>query len=123
MPGNSSGNIATISPEASLEDAIATLIKTGSFVLKVAGEGDKPGGWLDYLDILKIFRDDPEGASLRARRIRDYIHLDNNSSDLFSVEGLLARTLESHAREQEMRLVLEELINVVIAEAPVGLAF
>ncbi|PRR75749.1 HD domain-containing protein [Neomoorella humiferrea] len=123
MPDNYTPNIATISPTTSLGEAIATIINTGSFVLKIAGAGDNPEGWLNYLDILKIIQDAPEGATLRARRIKDYIHPDNNAHDLYSVEKLLAQALENHAREQELRLVLEELINVVIAEAPVGLAF
>ncbi|WP_258360025.1 HD domain-containing protein [Moorella sulfitireducens] len=156
MSVNRYNNIVTISPEASIGDAIATLINTSSFVLQVAGEGDKPAGWLDYLDILKIFQGDPDAAPIRSRKVKDYIHMignedyleveqelagiktwlqdrakklpyfisqDKQSSGVLSLEGLLAEALEKHTQEQERRLEIEDLFGIVIAEAPVGLAF
>lgn len=123
MSTNVSDNNVAISSKSTLEEAISTLINNNSILLKVIDAEKKITGWINYQDILKIFLASPECATLKKRPIKDYIQLDKNSLDISSLEELLSQALESHAREQELRLILEELINVVITEAPVGLAF
>ncbi|AOQ23017.1 hypothetical protein MTAT_29350 [Moorella thermoacetica] len=59
--------VPSIKVESCIKDAIEAMICQKSFVLQVTGEKGEPAGWLDSLDLLRAFMEDPCTTGIREK--------------------------------------------------------
>ncbi|AOQ24482.1 hypothetical protein MTAT_28760 [Moorella thermoacetica] len=66
--------VPSIKVEACIKEAMEAMIGQKSFVLQVTGEKGEPAGWLDSLDLLRAFMEDPCTTGIREKSIRELVH-------------------------------------------------
>lgn len=81
--------VPLIEAGATIGQAVEAMRCSRSFILQVAGEDGKPVGWLDSLDILEAFMEDPGAAGVSERGISGLVHA-FAEEDFLEVNGELA---------------------------------
>lgn len=74
---------------ASIEEAMEVMITRHSFILQVTDEKGKPAGWVNSLDILRAFKEDPGASEAKKRSIEELMHA-VSEEDCLDVTGELA---------------------------------
>jgi CBS domain-containing protein len=94
--------VPNIKVDASIEEAIKAMMARQSLVLQVTDEKGEPLGWLNSLDILRVFMEDHGAAEFKKRGIRGLMHT-IAEEDYLDVTGELS-DISSWAKKRGYRI-------------------